>query len=102
VRLSPDKVETKPKNLDVEGKDAVIIDDIISTGGTIVNACDILQKHGARRILVSCVHPVLVEDALLKIFAAGADDVIGTDTLKSEVSSVSVAGLVADTLKKGL
>ena len=102
VRLSPDKVETKPKNLDVEGKDAVIIDDIISTGGTIVNACGILQEHGARRILVSCVHPVLVEDAVLKIFAAGADDVIGTDTLKSEVSSVSVAGLVADTLKKGL
>ncbi|BDZ70764.1 ribose-phosphate diphosphokinase [Methanobacterium petrolearium] len=102
VRLSPDKVETKPKNLDVEGKDAVIIDDIISTGGTIVNSCGILQEHGARRILVSCVHPVLVEDALLKIFAAGADDVIGTDTLKSEVSSVSVAGLVADTLKKGL
>lgn len=102
TRISPDKVDTKPKNLDVDGRDAVIIDDIISTGGTIVNACGILREHGARRILVSCVHPVLVEDALLKIFAAGADDVVGTNTLKSEVSSVSVASLVADALKKGL
>lgn len=99
IRLSPEKVETKPKNLDIEGRDAVIIDDIISTGGTIVNACSILKEHQASRIVVSCVHPVLVGDALLKIFAAGADDVVGTDTLKSEVSNVSVASLVADALK---
>jgi len=94
-------VQTKTKNLDVDGRDVVIIDDIISTGGTIVNACSILKKLGANQIMVSCVHPVLVEDALLKIYAAGADDVVGTDTLKSEVSAVSVASLVADALKKG-
>lgn len=99
VRLSPEKVDTKPKNLDVNGRDAVIVDDIISTGGTIVNACGILKEHQARRIVVSCVHPVLVGDALLKIFAAGADDVVGTNTLKSEVSNVSVASLVADALQ---
>ena len=99
VRLSPEKVETKPKNLDVKGRDAVIIDDIISTGGTIVNACGILKEHNANKIVVSCVHPVLVGDALLKIFAAGADDVVGSDTLKSEVSSVSVASIVADALE---
>jgi ribose-phosphate pyrophosphokinase len=99
TRISPEKVETKPKTLNVDGRDAVIIDDIISTGGTIVNACSILSEHGANRIVVSCVHPVLVEDALLKIFTANADDVVGTDTLKSEVSHISVANLVADALK---
>ncbi len=98
-RISPDLVETKTKNLNVQGRDVVIIDDIISTGGTIVNAIKMLKEHGAARITVSCVHPVLVDDALLKIFAAGADEVIGTDTLKSEVSVVSVAGLVANSLK---
>jgi len=100
VRLSPEKVETKPKNLDVKGRDAIIIDDIISTGGTIVNACGILKEHNANKIVVSCVHPVLVGDALLKIFAAGADDVVGSDTLKSEVSNISVASIVADALQK--
>jgi ribose-phosphate pyrophosphokinase len=100
TRISPEKVETKPKSMDVKGRDTVIIDDIISTGGTIVNATNILRKHGAESVVVSCVHPVLVGDALLKIFAAGVDDVIGTDTLRSDVSTVSVAGIVAQKLRE--
>ncbi len=99
VRISPEVVETKPKNIDVNGKEAVIIDDIISTGGTIVNATGILKELGATKVIVSCVHPVLVEDALLKIFAAGVDDVLATDTLLSDVSVISVASLVASALK---
>ncbi len=100
TRISPEVVETKPKSLDIKGKEAVIIDDIISTGGTIVNAVKILKEHGASKVLVSCVHPVLVEDALLKIFAAGVDDVVATDTLQSEVSVISVASIIAEALKK--
>ena len=96
TRISPERVETKPKNMDVKGREAVIIDDIISTGGTIVNASNILRQHGASKVVVSCVHPVLVEDALLKIFASGVDDVIATDTLQSDVSTISVAPLIAD------
>jgi ribose-phosphate pyrophosphokinase len=99
-RLSPDKVETKTKNLDVKGKETIIIDDIISTGGTIVNAANILRQHNADKVVVSCVHPVLVEDALLKIFTAGVNDVIATDTLRSDVSMISVAPLVAEALRK--
>jgi ribose-phosphate pyrophosphokinase len=99
TRISPDEVQTKPKNLNIEGFDAVIIDDIISTGGTIVNAANILNRGGANKVVVACVHPVMVEDALLKIFASGVDDVIGTDTLGSDVSVLSVAPLVAEALK---
>lgn len=100
VRISPEIVETKPKNLDVAGRNVVIIDDIISTGGTIVNATKMLKELGAEKVVVGCVHPILVEDALLKIFAAGVDDVFSTDTLRSDVSTVSVASLVAECLKK--
>lgn len=100
TRISPEEVETKPKSLNVKGKEAVIIDDIISTGGTIVNAVKILKEHGASKVIVSCVHGVLVEDALLKIFTAGVDDIVATDTLKSEVSVISVASIVAEALKK--
>ena len=100
TRISPEKVEMKLKNLDVKGRDVVIIDDIISTGGTIVSASRILNDLGANKVVVGCVHPILVEDALLKIFAAGVDDVFATDTLKSDVSTISVAPLVAGYLKK--
>ncbi len=120
VRLGPDKVETRivdvqcdfdsedldkvkkdsKVNIDsVAGKEAVIIDDIIATGGTIVNAIGILKEHGAKSVDVCCVHPVLVNDAVLKIMAAGARDLSSTDTLKSDVSSISVAKLIADALR---
>ncbi len=100
TRISPEKVDMKPKNLDVAGRDVVIIDDIISTGGTIVSASRILKGLGANKVIVGCVHPILVEDALLKIFAAGVEDVFSTDTLKSDVSTISVSPLVAGYLKK--
>ncbi len=100
TRLSPTKVETKLKGIDVKGREVVIIDDIISTGGTIVNATNILRELGAEKVVVGCVHPVLVEDALLKIFAAGVDDVFATDTLRSDVSTVSMAPIVCEGLKQ--
>jgi len=100
VRISAEKVETHLKNFNVEGRSAIIVDDIISTGGTIVNASRILHSQGAMDIKVVCVHPVLVDDALLRIFSTGVEEVIATDTIKSEVSVVSVAPLIAEALKK--
>lgn len=112
VRLGPDKVETTIADIDegdgdsskvqissVKGKQAIIIDDIIATGGTIVNAINILKEHGAVSVNVCCVHPTLVNDAVSKIYAAGATDLAGTDTLKSEVSSISLAKIIAKYLK---
>ena len=112
VRLGPDKVETRivdvrcdgagenTVNVDsVKGKHAIIIDDIIATGGTIVNAINILKQYGAKSVDVCCVHPVLVNDAVLKIMAAGARDLSSTDTLKSDVSTISLAKLIADALR---
>ena len=120
IRLGPDKVETRivdvqcdfdsedldkvkkdsKVNIDsVAGKEAIIIDDIIATGGTIVNAIGILKEHGAKSVDVCCVHPVLVNDAVLKIMAAGARDLSSTDTLTSDVSCISLAKLIADALR---
>ena len=58
-----------------------------------------LKEHGAKSVDVCCVHPVLVNDAVLKIMAAGARDLSSTDTLTSDVSSISVAKLIADALR---
>lgn len=99
VRLSPEKVETKTKNISVKDKQVVIIDDIISTGGTIVNAINILKEQGATAVDVFCVHPVLVNDAIIKISAAGARSVQGTNTLKSEASNISLAQTIANHIK---
>jgi len=99
-RLGPEKVEIKPRRLDVKDRDVLIVDDIISTGGTIVETIKVVKREGACKIIAACVHPVLVEDALAKIYEAGADAVIGTDTVPSQVSHVSVAPIIAEALKR--
>lgn len=98
-RISEREVEIKPRKIDVNGRDVVIVDDIISTGGTMVEAIKVIKREGARKIIVACTHPILVEDALAKIYATGVFDVIGTDTVPSPISIVSVAPLLAEVVK---
>ena len=78
----------------------LIVDDIISTGGTIMEASKILFSQGAKRIEVACTHPIFASDALSKIKAAGVANVIGTDTVPSPISYVSVAPLIAENVRK--
>lgn len=87
------------EGLDVKGQTVIIFDDIISTGGTIVGAAKILQKLGAARVFTACVHPVLVGDAEQRILDAGVEEVVGTDSVPSHVSKVSLAPLIAKVLK---
>ncbi|ENN96051.1 ribose-phosphate pyrophosphokinase [Methanocaldococcus villosus KIN24-T80] len=95
TRISPTEIKIAPKTLDVNGRDVLIIDDIISTGGTMANAVKLLKDQGAKKIIAACVHPLLIGDALNKLYSAGVEEVIGTDTYKSEVSKVSVADIIA-------
>ena len=97
-RLGPEEVQIKPRKLEVEGRDAMVIDDIISTGETMVEAIKILKKHGARKIYAACVHAVLAGDALEKVRKAGAEDIFATDTIEHKISKVSVAPLIADAI----
>lgn len=93
------KVEVDTGDVELKGRDAVFADDIISTGGTIAEAAKACKKKGARRIFALCTHPVLAEGALKRIRAAGVSKVIGTDTIPSPVSKVSVAPIIARAIK---
>jgi len=99
VRIDAERVEMKPKSLNVKGKDIVIIDDIISTGGTVIEAAKMLFKEGAKSVECACVHAVLAGNALNKIYAAGIRNVISTDTIERAVSVISVAEEIAKVLK---
>jgi ribose-phosphate pyrophosphokinase len=99
TRLSGDMVTIKPKNINVEGRDVIIIDDIISTGGTMAEAISLLKKQGAHGVFAACVHPVLSNNAVLKLFKAGVKGIIATDTIDKGVGMVSVAPLIASAIK---
>ncbi len=96
TRISGEEVSIKTKEPDVSGRDVVILDDIISTGGTIVETTRLLKENGAKRVFAACIHPVLVRNAVLRIFAAGVEGIIATDTLDRSVSVVTVAQLIAN------
>jgi ribose-phosphate pyrophosphokinase len=99
-RFGDAQVEIRPRRSNAKGRDVLIVDDIISTGGTIVEAVRILQSQGAHRIQVACTHPILAQGALEKINGTGVKDVVGTDTVPSPISLVTVAPLIAEQLKK--
>jgi len=99
-RLSSENVQIRPRKANAKGRDVLIVDDIISTGGTIVEALKILFSQGAKKIDVACTHPLLMGGALEKICATGAKNVIGPDTVPSPIGHVSVAPLIVKQIKK--
>lgn len=91
---------------EVEGKDCVIIDDIIDTAGTLVNAANALKKKGAKSIVACATHPVLSGPAIGRIAASPISNVIVTDTIPLSAEAVasglftvvSVAGMLAEAI----
>jgi ribose-phosphate pyrophosphokinase len=83
----------------LEGKHAVIIDDVISTGGTIVEAAKLLKKHGVGAISAACTHGLFLRDAFERIKAV-TDEVYSTDTLGNAAEKASVAPDIAQILER--
>jgi len=83
------KMEKEP--LDVGGKTVIIFDDVISTGGTIALAAKIMRELGASKVYAACVHPLLIGGAEKRILEAGVEEIVGTDSVPSRVSKVSLA-----------
>ncbi|MCX6651275.1 MAG: ribose-phosphate diphosphokinase [Methanomassiliicoccales archaeon] len=94
TRLSGTHVHMTPKNIDAKGRKVLIVDDIISTGGTIIAATEELKRLGARTVMAACTHGLFVGNALdnLKKYV---DKLACANTLESEVSQISVASEVA-------
>jgi ribose-phosphate pyrophosphokinase len=106
-RPRPDVSEVVNVIGEVAGSDVIIIDDLISTGGTIVTAAEVLKKSGARRVLVGCTHPVFARDAVQKLDAAPIEEVFFTDTiphvqekLPGKFTVLSVADLLGEAVRR--
>lgn len=97
-RVGDAAVEISTRDTDVSGREVVLIDDTIATGGTIATATKALFDGGADSVSVACVHPLLVGDAYTRLKRAGVEQIVGTDTIERTVSSVSAAPAVSDVL----
>jgi ribose-phosphate pyrophosphokinase len=98
-RVTSEHVTIQPKLVNVSGRDVVVVDDMISTGGTMAEAITFLRKQGAREVHIACIHPVLSLNARLRLYQAGVDSIIATDTIEKAESLVSVAPLIKEAVR---
>lgn len=96
TRLTAEKVAVVAEGLNVQGKNVIIVDDIISTGGTIVEAVNTLKNLGAREIYVTTVHPLLIGNAYAKLLRLNLRDLVGTNSVLSPISKVSIAPAIGE------
>lgn len=99
TRINEYKIQIKPKNLDVKNKKIAIIDDIISTGGTMAKSIYELKKQKAKKVYIACTHGLFVGDAILKLNSAKCDEIISTDTILNKFSKVKIANSIAKFIK---
>lgn len=105
-RPAPNVVETLDVIGNVEGKNAVIIDDIIDTAGTIVAAAEMLKSKGAKSVIAACTHPIFSGPAVDRLKNSVIEEVIATNTIPLEgkefdkLTILSVAELVGEAIKR--
>ena len=90
---------TMSGSLDLENKNVVISDDIIATGGTMSKAIRIAKKNGAKKVYAVATHALLLQNAKYRIIEAGAEQIIGTDSIDNEAAKVSLAKVIVDYLE---
>jgi len=93
------KVRIQSSKVDVHGRDLIVIDDIISTGGSIIKATQFLKKQKCKRVFVACTHGLFVDDAEKKIRKAGVSRIISTNTIPGNTSKVDVSGILAKSVQ---
>jgi ribose-phosphate pyrophosphokinase len=104
-RAGDGEVEAIAVSGDVKGRDCVVVEDIITTGGTLAKLATALRTQGANKVLVAATHPVLAGNAIERLRNADIDDVIVTDSvpippekLGPPLTVLSVAPLLAEAI----
>ena len=92
------EIRMERPEVDLKGRDAILVDDIVSTGGSLIKAAELLKEAGADRVYSACTHALLVGDALERIKEA-LDGLVATNTVPSPVSEVDVSPVLAGHLK---
>lgn len=94
------KVQIKTGGLDeVIGRDLILVDDMISTGGSIIKATEFLKKQKCNRVFVTCTHALLMNGAEKKIRKAGVTRIISANTIPGNSSIVDVSSTIAKAIK---
>lgn len=93
-------VRIKSSNMNqISNRDLIIVDDMISTGGSIIKATQFLKKQKCKRVFVACTHALMINDAEKKIIKAGVSKIISTNTIPGKNSLVDVSNLISKAIQ---
>lgn len=107
-RIGDDRVEIEGIVGDVHHRTAIVTDDEVATGGSVLRMLDLLEQEGVERVLVACTHGVFTGDAISRLAARSiVEEIISTDTVplsapsaSPKVTIVSVAPLLAEAIRR--
>jgi ribose-phosphate pyrophosphokinase len=100
VRVSPEEVQIEAAGFDVVDRNIFIVDDIISTGGTIATATRLLYDQGARTVHAGCVHGVFAGTSYANLSRAGVAELLASDTIEGPCSRYSAARAIATEVRR--
>jgi len=90
------KVKIKAKKIDgISGRDLILVDDMISTGGSIIKATEFLKKQKCKRVFVACTHALFGDEVEKKIKKAGVTKIISSNTIPGRTALVDISGIIA-------
>ena len=107
-RPSPNVSEVMHVIGEIDGRNCVIMDDMIDTAGTLVKAADVLKERGAKSVYAYCTHPIFSGPAIERIKGSALDEVVITNTIllcpeaktTTKIRQLSVAFLFAETIRR--
>jgi len=92
---------------EVKGKIAILFDDMIDTGGTLLKAIDMLQRQNVKKIYVGATHPIFSGNAIEELENSKVEEIVVVDTIpinkeygSKKIKVLSIAPLLAKTIKK--
>ncbi len=101
IRIDAENVVITSAPGDLKNRDVLIVDDIISTGATSVQAVKKVKSAGARRVVVASTHALIDRKGVVNMHIAGADDIFATNTVLSPVTRIEVAELLTPIISTG-
>ena len=92
------KVSVSTGSADARGNDIILVDDIISTGGSMIEAAKVLKEQGCGDVFAACTHALLINDAAKKLHDAGIRQIVSSNTIPGPTATVDVASVIADAI----
>ena len=88
------------KEIELENKTVIILDDMISTGGTIIKTSELLSKLGVNEIIAICTHAILLDDSQKRIEKSGVNRIIATNSIPNNITNIDITSIIVNEIKK--